>query len=213
MGLKVIQARSARKAKGQGGERREEILAHAERLFLTHGVHSVSTRQLAQAVGISQPSLYAYFPKRADLLAEVSRRAFAKLIATTHNRIQGDADSVEDMLRAYVAFGLEEPDAYRIAFMLEGIFEHEAELSADAQQKEIGMDAFAHLRQTVAYQIGGSHPDLEITAQSLWSAIHGLVSLLLARSSFPWVDRETLIDWHIAALLKGLPEPIPNRQD
>lgn len=207
------QARSTRKAKGQGGERREEILAHAERLFLAHGVHSVSTRQLALAVGISQPSLYAYFPKRADLLAEVSRRAFAKLIETKQNRMQGEDDSVEEMLRSYVAFGLEEPDAYRIAFMLEGIFEHEADLTPDAQQKEIGMDAFAHLRQTLANQIGGAHPHLEITAQSLWSAIHGLVSLLLARSSFPWVDREALIDWHIAALLKGLPEPNPGRQD
>ena len=53
--------RSPRKAKGAGPERREEILAAALRLFGQYGLYGVSTRQIAQAVGVSQPTLYAYF--------------------------------------------------------------------------------------------------------------------------------------------------------
>ena len=46
-------SRSPRKAKGQGAERREEILAAALKLFTEFGLYAVSTRQIAQAVGIS----------------------------------------------------------------------------------------------------------------------------------------------------------------
>ncbi|HEX2559547.1 helix-turn-helix domain-containing protein, partial [Phenylobacterium sp.] len=42
---------SQRKPKGSGFERREEILAASLRLFGERGVHGVSTRQIAEAVG------------------------------------------------------------------------------------------------------------------------------------------------------------------
>ena len=87
--------------------------------------------------------------------------------------------------------------------MLEGLLGHDTTLSPDKPAKKIGMDGFDPMRRAVASRIG---PDLEITAQSLWAATHGLISMLLARSTFPWVDRGKLMDWHIAALLKGMPE-------
>ena len=72
-------SRSPRKAKGQGAERREEILAAALKLFTEFGLYAVSTRQIAQAVGISQPTLYAYFPTKDDIGRELHGRAFALL--------------------------------------------------------------------------------------------------------------------------------------
>ncbi len=198
--------RSARKAKGQGGERREEILEHAERLFAARGVQSVSTRHIAEAVGISQPSLYAYFPRRSDLLDEVCERAFAKLTFSAEARLSDEGDPVERMIRVYIRFGLEQPDAYRIAFMLEGLHDPtEKEDAPDTPDKKPGIDAFGVLRRTLAARLGADHPDLEVASQSLWAAMHGLVSLLLARCGFPWVDRDRLIDWHVAALMKSLP--------
>ena len=81
--------RSPRKAKGQGAERREEILAAALKLFNEFGVYAVSTRQIAEAVGISQPTLYAYFPTKDDIGMELHSRAFAMLgerLAAADNR-------------------------------------------------------------------------------------------------------------------------------
>ena len=193
--------RSARKAKGHGGERREEILEHAQRLFAAHGVQSVSTRQIAEAVGISQPSLYAYFPGRSDLLDEVSSRAFAQLSASAEKALHGEGDPVEQMIRAYIRFGLEQPDAYRIAFMLEGLSETER----DPCVEKPGLKAFGMLRGIMAARLGAHHSDLETVSQSTWAAMHGLVALFLARGSFPWVEQRQLIDWHVSALMKGLP--------
>ena len=88
-----------RKAKGQGGERREEILEHARRLFAADGVHSVSTRRIADAVGISQPTLYAYFPRKADILEEVSARAFGDLRRASELTSQVGGDPLERIVR------------------------------------------------------------------------------------------------------------------
>ncbi|CAN5321329.1 TetR/AcrR family transcriptional regulator [soil metagenome] len=195
--------RSLRKAKGQGAERREEILAHAERIFAQHGVQSVSTRQIADAVGVSQPTLYAYFPRKSDLLDEVSVRAFAQVEAMSARIHAGPGRSLRDIAYAYVAFGLEHPDPYRIAFMIE---HPEADgPPPDEEDMKPGLNAFGNLRDAVARHLGERHPDIEVCSQSLWAGMHGLVALLLVRCSFPWVDRDRLIDWHVEALLRGLP--------
>ena len=197
-------SRSARKVKGQGGERREEILQHAQHLFAAHGVHSVSTRAIAEAVGISQPTLYAYFPKKSDILWEVCARAF-RTLRDVGRGLELDGDPLEHMIRAYIAFGLEQPDAYRIAFMMELSDDEKHELEAHQGEERPGLDAFAGLRRIVASRLGADHPDLDIAAQSVWAGMHGLVSLLLVRCGFPWAEREALVDWHVAALMAGVP--------
>ncbi|MBA4048561.1 MAG: TetR/AcrR family transcriptional regulator [Sphingomonas sp.] len=201
-----------RKARGHGGERREEILAHALRLISEAGVHNVSTRQIAQAVGISQPTLYTYFPNRYALIGEVGSRAFAALANRMH-RASGAPGTAQERLiavaRNYVTFGLEQPDAYRVAFMIESGTAKEK--GADDPVLAAGLATFAIHRQCVADYLAdrASADDVALIAQSMWASLHGLVSLLIARPHFPWVDRVQLIDRHIAAMVHGY-EPRQN---
>lgn len=195
-----------RKAKGHGGERREEILAHALRLISEAGVHNVSTRQIAQAVGISQPTLYAYFPNRHALIGEVGSRAFTALAARMRDALaaEGSAeDRLKTVARNYISFGLEQPDAYRVAFMIEAGSDEEK--GGDDPVLAAGVETFAIHRQCVADYLTGARSEAEVTliAQSMWASLHGLVSLLIARSGFPWEDREQLIERHIAAMAHG----------
>lgn len=195
-----------RKAKGHGGERREEILAAALRLISEAGVHNVSTRQIAHAVGISQPTLYAYFPNRHALIGEVGSRAFAALAGRMRVAVAA-AGSAEARLKAvarnYISFGLEHPDAYRVAFMIEAGSGDEK--GSDDAVLAAGIEAFAIHRQCVADYLGGTLSDAERTliAQSMWASLHGLVSLLIARPGFPWEDRDQLIGCHIEAMAHG----------
>jgi len=46
--------------------------------------------------------------------------------------------------------------------------------------------------------------EVELAAQTIWMAIHGLVSLLIARPDFPWLERERLIDSAIEGALRVL---------
>ncbi len=47
---------------------RERILSEASRLFARRGYHGTSTREIARAVGIRQPSLFHHFPSKDAIL-------------------------------------------------------------------------------------------------------------------------------------------------
>ena len=199
--------RSPRKAKGAGPERREEILAAALRLFGQYGLYGVSTRQIAQAVGVSQPTLYAYFASKDQIAAELHARAFRELEARLKLGVR-DADTPEAVaagLRIYVDFGLENPDAYRVAFMIEGPHGRVA-VAGPVDESDVsvpGHTAFDILRHMIAdlHRRGlGTGDDPERMAQSVWAGMHGLVSLLIARPGFPWAEREALVAGHVRML-------------
>lgn len=207
--MKTPTTRSPRKAKGHGGERREEILDAALTLFSDQGVYAVSTRQIAEKAGISQPALYAYFATKDDMAAELCVRAFAILSArmkAARVEHRPTPDHFERFLRVYVDFGVENPNAYRVAFMIEKS-QPAAFLARTGHRPLIaGMEAFQMFRDMVGeYQAQGLTvlTDVELTTQALWAGLHGLVSLLIARPEFPWVERETLIASHIAMLRRG----------
>jgi len=191
--------RSRRKAKGAGPERREEILAAALRLFSEHGV---STRQIAAAVGISQPSLYAYFPTKQVLVEEVTRRAFLDLSErmTDALRHHPPGNRLAGLARVYAEFGFTQPDAYRVAFMLEGVSSRDRG-NADSGLRA-GLGAFAIYRDTVTVALGPEvgEEEVDLVAQSTWASLHGLVSLMIARPTFPWADRARLVDLHVERL-------------
>jgi AcrR family transcriptional regulator len=48
-------------------ERRQAIIQTAIRLFAQTGFRGTTTRELAQAVGVSEPVLYQHFPSKSDL--------------------------------------------------------------------------------------------------------------------------------------------------
>lgn len=200
-----VPIRSQRKPKGLGPERREEILASALKLFSEFGVHTVSTRQIAAAVGISQPSLYAYFPTKLALIEEVSARAFVALTESTR-AVSHDLRGAERILalgRVYIQFGLQQPEAYRVAFMMES----EVGAAEGASPMLVaGLVSFNMHRQAVAEEFGaGLSPHaIDLLAQSLWASLHGLVSLMIARPGFPWVDRQELIDFHLQRIVENL---------
>ena len=181
--------------------RREDILAAASALFSQHGVHGVTTRQIAAKVGISQPSLYAHFASVQDIQAEVSIRAFALLEKLSAPQPGAPPQNqLHQTVASYVAFGLGNPEAYRIALMPEHpkapvdpsapALDHKAFASLDHP----GPRLFGHLRQTVARLRPELAEDrLLILIQCLWASLHGLVALLIARPDFPWADRDSLI--------------------
>lgn len=204
--MKAAVERSPRKRKGQGAERREEIFAAALRLFGEFGLYAVSTRQIAEVVGISQPTLYAYFPSREALVLELHARAFEALekqIRAVRGEPPATPADLAACLRPYVEFGLANPDAYRVAFMIESPLTN---LAADCHAAGLappGQAAFDYLRETITdlhHRGLTAKVDPELLSQSLWAGMHGLVSLLLARPGFPWAERGELIDAHLGLL-------------
>lgn len=205
--MKSPSPRSPRKPKGQGGERREEILAAALKLFGEFGVYGVSTRQIAEAAGISQPTLYAYFATKGDIAGELHGRAFQLLTQQMNRQSEPSMDTADgfaDSLRPYVDFGLAHPDAYRIAFMLEGSIEWKE------SRKDLTLPAHTCYgileNRIIDLHARGLTVDVdpETLSQNIWAGMHGLVSLLIARPGFPWSELEHLIESHLQMLARGV---------
>lgn len=213
-GVRVLTAvtlnpRSQRKPKGEGHARRAEILAAAERIFVEHGYEGATIRKIADEVGLSSTALYMHFSEKSEILHEICSRAFSSLLEANEAVISqpgGPEARLRLMLRAYVDFGFENPNAYRLAYMTRPI---ELREGAQSAARELGHELFRSFERTVeeVEAAGLLRGDARTSAQALWAGGHGVVSLMITKPYFDWVDRETLVDTLIDGLLAGLLKP------
>ena len=199
---------TTRKPRGQGHERRAEILAAAKALFLADGYAAFTTRKLAAAVGLSQTGLYVYFGGKEEIFDALCRQSFAEL-AAEYRRIGADAPEglagLAALIGAYIAFGLAHPDEYRLTFLEgPGLMKMAA---AESAEPGIAGQTFALLRgclERLASQ-GLLRPvDLTLATHTVWLAAHCLTSIFIARPGYLRADRAQLIDALVETLLKGL---------
>ena len=109
--------RSRRKPKGEGHARRAEILAAAERIFVEHGYEGATIRKIADEVGLSSTALYMHFAEKGEILHEICREAFAALLELNEAVFAGPGgpqDRLRRMMKAYIDFGFDNPNAYRL---------------------------------------------------------------------------------------------------
>ena len=190
---------------------RQEILRAASELFVREGYENVSMRRIADRIEYSPTTIYLYFQDKAELLENVCSETFARLVKRLSRIEEQTADPLECLKRGlltYIEFGLENPDHYRATFMMP----IPAGLHRDKKQPRggspPGMQAFSFLRRGVAGCIEKSKLpalDVELASQTLWAGIHGITSLLITHSGFPWAKRERLIQSMVNTLLAGLP--------
>jgi len=203
-----VAPRRRRAPRGQGERLREEIIDATEQLLLETGdQHAVSIRGVADAVGVTPPSIYLHFADKNELIFAVCERHFARFDAILQEARASKSDPVESLLecgRAYVRFGLENPEHYRILFMTKP----EQTPESWTAEKVIGSAAFEHLVEAVAEAIEAidiqPRPDPVFVSISLWSITHGITSLLLTHPNFPWPDQEQLIEYVLRMPVEGL---------
>lgn len=205
-----------RKARGHGHERRGEILTVAKQLFISEGYETVTTRQLAQRVGISQTGLYVYFKNKEEILAELRQSTFRRLATRLQEIVAGRARGTampRQLFKGYLAFALENPDEYQLTFMVtHASLKHQEEKDLDrpAAEQPVAMQVFLAFRDQVARLMDDGvlrQADATVVTQMLWSALHGLATLLITHPAFPWADRRLLIDTLVETLVKGLKAP------
>jgi AcrR family transcriptional regulator len=204
---------SYRKRKGEGHERRAEILSVAKRLFVEHGYEKTTIRRVAAELGISSTALYVYFPDKNAILNEICAQTFTELTRDCEAIRASQGDAVSKLQRAvtdYIRFGLEHPHEYLLTFNEPHGKSSLPEFGGKAN--EPGHRAFESFRflveDVIAARLDTSH-DANGLTQCLWAGMHGLVSLILVTPGFPWLDRDELIHRHVALLCGGILHPTP----
>ncbi len=182
---------------------RRQILDAAREVFILEGYESVSMRKIAEKIEYSPTTIYLYFKDKTDLLNCLCEEVFARLGEKIEHIFAASGDPVERLrkgLRVYVDFGLENPNDYRIAFLIGG-------RGRTPEEAPLGWNVYGYLRSTVTECVssGRFRPlDAETATQALWAAVHGITSLLVIHGEFPWVDRYQLIETVIGASVAGL---------
>ena len=183
-----------RKPRGLGHERADEILVAARELFLKHGVDSVTTRQIAAAVGISQTALYVYFATKEQMLERLVELAWRALDQTLDEADDPALDPVERLRRQLAAsmrFWLDRPDDFRIVFARKILRTCSSRTDPPADESTRGFSGkqvFARLTERVeeAEKSGALRRlgPCQSTALAVWTTIWGLVGLRLGFPEF-----------------------------
>jgi AcrR family transcriptional regulator len=201
MGVKERRARQKRIL-------RQEILDAASELFVRDGYENVSMRRIADKIEYSPTTIYLYFKDKAELLEQVCKETFARLVQRLSKIMEQPGDPVERLKRglmAYIEFGLQNPHHYRATFMIplpDGF-----DAKKYHQEDSPGMQAFAFLTRGLSECIeSGKLPsvNVELASQTVWAGIHGITSLLITHDTFPWVGREKIIRSMVDTLVAGL---------
>jgi len=187
---------------------RQEILDAASELFVRDGYENVSMRRIADRIEYSPTTIYIYFKDKAELLEQVCKETFGRLVQRLTKVMEQPGDPVERLkngLITYIEFGLENPHDYRATFMMR--ISEEIDEEKFHQPDWPGMQAFSFLTKGIGDCIaaGKLQPlDVKLAAQTLWAGIHGITSLLITHEKFPWVGREKVIHSTVDTLVAGL---------
>jgi AcrR family transcriptional regulator len=201
-----VTPRRPRARKGEGPRLREEILTATEQLLLQMGSsEAVSIRAVADAVGVTPPSIYRHFPDKQSLIYEVCSRHFNALYEHIQQATAGIDDPVEAMAargRAYVRYGLAHPEPYRIMFMTrpEGSPAEEEEW---VRTSATFLDALKGVQECIdSGRLRPEHTDAFRTCLGFWARVHGLTSLAVSKP-FLGID-DDFIDEYVDGCLHGI---------
>ena len=196
-------------------ETRDKILDAARELFVTDGYEGVSMRRVAEKIEYSPTAIYVYFADKQELFHELCQQDYARLAEVFQSSAMS-SDPIERLKqigRTYVEFGMNYPNHYRFMFMTP----HPPMEPNEEECKTMGnpeLDAYAFLKWAVQQAISAEClraelVDAELVSQTLWAAVHGVVSLNIAKSKDPWVDwrpvqdrAETMLDVTMRGLLR-----------
>ena len=166
----------------------------------------MSIRAIARAVGVTPPSIYLHFADRDELIRAVAEMEFAKLQALIEAEVAGVEDPVEALRRrgrAYVAFGVEHPEHYRILLMGRHELTREDFEAGTIPGNESFRETMANV--VACMETGAFAPaDPFLVACGLWAVVHGITSLRITVTGFPLVGAEALTEHVLDVALRGL---------
>jgi AcrR family transcriptional regulator len=157
---------------------RESLILAAEKSIAAKGLAGLKTRDLARDIGVANGAVYNLVEDVDELILRVGSRTLMRLdIALTAAESKGPAAPNEILVRialAYCDFAAENLELWR------ALFEHRMERGKQIPEwaVEEQMNLFRHIFRPLAALFPNRTPEeLGVTARSLFSSVHGMVSL------------------------------------
>ncbi|WP_407187237.1 TetR/AcrR family transcriptional regulator [Bradyrhizobium centrosematis] len=163
-------------------ERREklrvDLIRAAERMIAERGLGGLKTRDLAREIGCANGAVYNLVADVDELVLRVGSRTLLRLDEALSAAVHAGNPSPEETLVriaiAYCDFAAENLELWRALFE----YRMEANKALPEWSVDDQLHLFRHIYQPLAALLPKrSQEELSITARSLFSAVHGMVTL------------------------------------
>ena len=184
-------------------EIRKLILDASIKLFIEEGFGNVTIRKIADLIEYSPTTVYLYFKDKDEILSALHDMGFQKLLEFNHNlvSINNPLLRLHKMGENYINFGMENPEFYELMFIMNEPMKVIDETGCGWEPGDTAINA---LKLTVAECIEKNYlakADAHLVSLSVWSFVHGLVSLAIRDRMEKFVpEKEALLPMMMQSL-------------
>ncbi len=177
-------------------ETRTNILDAALQIVKEEGWQALSMRKIADVIEYTAPIIYEYFSNKEAILLELNRKGFlilAKDLREAKSKHRLPAKQLEAMWEAYWNFAFANKELYQGMF---GVTTNCAcEMVNNLPEADLPWDI---ITEVIGELMGITDMESEVICTkyyTLWSVVHGLVSInLLSRGFSDEINRQVLKD-------------------
>ncbi|MEO0918848.1 MAG: TetR/AcrR family transcriptional regulator [Pseudomonadota bacterium] len=182
---------------------KEELRAHARRLFAKHGYEGVSMRDIAGSVGIRQSAIYNHFPSKQHLLVDLMLNHMKRLLEAMRGAVPAHgppAERLTEFVRFHVTYHIDQPDDVFLAYM------ELRSLDADGRAAIVPLrDTYENTLRAILDEGTTSGvftvPESNVVARGLLAMLTGVT--VWFRDSGP-LDRETVAAAYVDTALQAV---------
>jgi AcrR family transcriptional regulator len=188
-------------------KQRKELILAAEEAIAAKGLSGLKSRDLAQQIGVANGAVFNLVADMDELILRVGSRTLGKLdtalTAAEGEHLASPAETLVNIAVAYCDFAAENLELWR------ALFEHRMVSGKPVPEwaVEEQMNLFRHIYHPLAALFPKrSRAELGVTARSLFSAVHGMVSLGLEQKliAVPIAVLRREIETIVRAMVEGL---------
>ena len=182
--------------------RRADILSATRSLLALHGHHAVTTREIAQRVGVSVPLIYKHFRSKEELLAEACDPDLQEVIRaldSVSEDFSGDATArIGAALRVLLTFAAVHADSFEALYSLRGRSCEGPILNCD--QRALPFQELAEAVRTLRPAV----PEAMVLTfcRSVWLLAHGVAELSIKTKAAALTSLD--VDGVVQVLLHGI---------
>lgn len=197
----------------------KKIIDKGREILVNEGLAALTMRRLADEIEYTPGALYAHFADKDALVRAICQTdylAFGQHFLTAQ-AVADPLARLRALARLYARFALEHPEQYKTLFVMDAVSNIKEGLP---ERDEPESDAYVALERAVADAMAEGHFKAfagrsHLVAQSLWGAMHGVVSIEIRHHSegmdIPLEPIDTRVESICEIMLAGLDALSPSK--